>query len=559
MINNQTVIVATISKGRSVVASRFIKAETVIVVEEPLVCVPLLTSSITCLSVNNGPHRLSNVEMKFREMVNMKGYTSFNGNLCILASRFYQCGMDPRSTKSLKHGLIRNHMTKANIKGITGLYECAELVKYLLLNSLNIDVSQEVCVDIICKLSSNLFTITDDFQNEAGLGCYPYAALLNHSCEANCIQRFDDDGRIVIRTVRDVAVGEELTISYIDVGMPTWYRRRELLQSYHFHCTCARCSQHDSIDGFVCLNGGCDGLCHPVAPEGAADVYRAWLQGPTHQMPLSTPVSQLLIPLPFGDLFECERRRFSGIREWPFRCAECGQQRDDPSTLVTEANDEAMKYNEQRRLFTGRSQCCTQLELLYSAIRRYEAESALLQRLVRPHHYAVLQIRKRLKCAMEELLPVREGTLLFPSLLVREAMIENPDGSSERGGQGEAVKEVMAGQQLQRLYEDNLREVLQAMPRCYSTVVPNLSRIFYSLQLVWFTLSKPNSVHRQAAATVSAASSVTDRRNELKDTLVLILPNLAKEARVVYGEGHRFCAEIEQCCCEVEAELLRVS
>jgi hypothetical protein len=45
---------------------------------------------------------------------------------------------------------------------------------------------------------------------------------------------------ITANAVRDIAAGEELTISYIDASMPR-AERRERLQWWGFDCTCAQC------------------------------------------------------------------------------------------------------------------------------------------------------------------------------------------------------------------------------------------------------------------------------------------------------------------------------
>lgn len=46
---------------------------------------------------------------------------------------------------------------------------------------------------------------------------------------------------IKLKMLRDVAVGEEVTISYIDENRPRSARRENLLSSYHFNCACVRC------------------------------------------------------------------------------------------------------------------------------------------------------------------------------------------------------------------------------------------------------------------------------------------------------------------------------
>lgn len=78
-----------------------------------------------------------------------------------------------------------------------------------------------------------------------GTGLYPMQATLNHSCSPNVTllkETVDEeaDGRVVARTTADVAQGEELCNSYVDISLPLRRRRREL-REYGFDCTCERC------------------------------------------------------------------------------------------------------------------------------------------------------------------------------------------------------------------------------------------------------------------------------------------------------------------------------
>ena len=78
-----------------------------------------------------------------------------------------------------------------------------------------------------------------------GTGLFPLQATLNHSCEPNVTllkEPGDEehDGRVVARVTRDVAAGEELCNSYVDVTLPYKKRQREL-REYGFECVCARC------------------------------------------------------------------------------------------------------------------------------------------------------------------------------------------------------------------------------------------------------------------------------------------------------------------------------
>ena len=75
---------------------------------------------------------------------------------------------------------------------------------------------------------------------------------INHSCVPNVTllkeaeSAEERDGRVVARTTRDVAEGEELCNAYVDVSLPLRRRRREL-REYGFECDCPRCVQELAV------------------------------------------------------------------------------------------------------------------------------------------------------------------------------------------------------------------------------------------------------------------------------------------------------------------------
>ena len=65
-----------------------------------------------------------------------------------------------------------------------------------------------------------------------GTALYSLQSCINHSQEPNaCAMKedYDMDGRAVICAVRDIAAGEEVCISYIDLDAPEHEQRRALL------------------------------------------------------------------------------------------------------------------------------------------------------------------------------------------------------------------------------------------------------------------------------------------------------------------------------------------
>mmetsp|Transcript_15022 Transcript_15022/g.30631 ORF Transcript_15022/g.30631 Transcript_15022/m.30631 type:complete len:559 (-) Transcript_15022:30-1706(-) len=96
---------------------------------------------------------------------------------------------------------------------------------------------------------------------------YHRLSRANHSCNPNAIvcgssSGGDDDDVSVLKAACDIAVGEEITISYLGsylyAGYPT--RQRVLKDSKYFTCQCDRCSSTVHSDLASCLP--CP-VCHP--------------------------------------------------------------------------------------------------------------------------------------------------------------------------------------------------------------------------------------------------------------------------------------------------------
>jgi SET and MYND domain-containing protein len=74
------------------------------------------------------------------------------------------------------------------------------------------------------QLMANTFSLCDLEGNAIGAALYLEMAMLNHSCEPNCCIVFEGS-QAVLRTLRVVEEGEELTISYLSLATPREDRR----------------------------------------------------------------------------------------------------------------------------------------------------------------------------------------------------------------------------------------------------------------------------------------------------------------------------------------------
>eukprot|EP01116_Phalansterium_solitarium_P015949 TRINITY_DN3594_c0_g1_i2.p1 TRINITY_DN3594_c0_g1~~TRINITY_DN3594_c0_g1_i2.p1 ORF type:complete len:425 (+),score=96.00 TRINITY_DN3594_c0_g1_i2:59-1333(+) len=103
-------------------------------------------------------------------------------------------------------------------------------------------MSPDYCIDVCCRYLINSFLIMTDSMTRIGMGFYLKAALLNHSCCPNCWTKFDGS-TVRIRTLCDIAPGDELTISYIELNQSRAERQKDLGGNYFFDCDCDRCER----------------------------------------------------------------------------------------------------------------------------------------------------------------------------------------------------------------------------------------------------------------------------------------------------------------------------
>ncbi|XP_074024279.1 histone-lysine N-methyltransferase SMYD3 isoform X2 [Numenius arquata] len=97
---------------------------------------------------------------------------------------------------------------------------------------------------IFTKVTCNCFTISNGEMQDVGVGLYPSMSLLNHSCDPNCVIVFEGY-QLLLRSVREIQIGEELTISYIESLVPTSERQKQLMRQYCFECDCPLCQDQE--------------------------------------------------------------------------------------------------------------------------------------------------------------------------------------------------------------------------------------------------------------------------------------------------------------------------
>jgi len=81
---------------------------------------------------------------------------------------------------------------------------------------------------------------------------YPQISRINHDCNPNAIVKADGETQRIL-AVTDIAVGDEITISYLGLHLytETSVRRERLLATKYFFCQCPRCMNKDDIAGYI--------------------------------------------------------------------------------------------------------------------------------------------------------------------------------------------------------------------------------------------------------------------------------------------------------------------
>ena len=83
-----------------------------------------------------------------------------------------------------------------------------------------------------------------------GRALFRHSSQISHACAPNCFSFSDWDEAAkkftrVVRSIRSIAAGEELTVSYLSEGIllqPRAQRQAELRHNFGFTCLCSRCS-----------------------------------------------------------------------------------------------------------------------------------------------------------------------------------------------------------------------------------------------------------------------------------------------------------------------------
>ncbi|KAF2074293.1 hypothetical protein CYY_004387 [Polysphondylium violaceum] len=114
-------------------------------------------------------------------------------------------------------------------------------------------ITEEEIMHVYHVVLSNGHEMIHPFTSETyGMGIFPTASYLNHSCLPNAFWYNDASGMLVFKAKRDIKQGEEITTSYLDSTDILYFRQKGLLESYFFYCQCAQCRFQQTLPLFKC-------------------------------------------------------------------------------------------------------------------------------------------------------------------------------------------------------------------------------------------------------------------------------------------------------------------
>lgn len=79
-----------------------------------------------------------------------------------------------------------------------------------------------------------------------GAGLFMLLSTMNHSCVSTVEAVFNDSSTVTLRTTREVAAGEPLTLAYVPMHWPV-AQRRERLKHWFFECDCWLCETESHL------------------------------------------------------------------------------------------------------------------------------------------------------------------------------------------------------------------------------------------------------------------------------------------------------------------------
>lgn len=103
--------------------------------------------------------------------------------------------------------------------------------------------SQAIAKGLFFNVMSNTVQLSSPLDDtKLGIGFDPILCSANHSCDPNVVTMFNQP-RQLLRALKPIKKGEEITMKYVDVTNPFSIRQAELREAYFFGCKCIKCKK----------------------------------------------------------------------------------------------------------------------------------------------------------------------------------------------------------------------------------------------------------------------------------------------------------------------------
>lgn len=112
------------------------------------------------------------------------------------------------------------------------------VISRLSLNTFRIELVVEDCINLLAAATASV-----SGEGVSGSAIYILPSMYNHDCDPNTDISWPENATAILRARRDIEIGEELRITYIDASMSRSSRQQLLQQAFHFVCSCARCKE----------------------------------------------------------------------------------------------------------------------------------------------------------------------------------------------------------------------------------------------------------------------------------------------------------------------------
>ncbi|XP_050670565.1 SET domain-containing protein SmydA-8-like [Leptidea sinapis] len=170
---------------------------------------------------------------------------------------------------------------------------------------------------VSCILDSNAFQIATRYGSKemSMRGLYPVSSLLNHNCVPNTKYGFDKDYKMFVRAVKPIPAGTELTTCYSGLLWGTPARRLHLFKTKHFWCKCDRCADPTErgtlLSALKCFEPSCASSLIPIEPLKSSTAWRCLdcgLRVPNNNIcTLQSALGSLIGCLDFANVVDLEK------------------------------------------------------------------------------------------------------------------------------------------------------------------------------------------------------------------------------------------------------------